>query len=100
MGASTGYTVFVWLFGIFAGGYHYALKVFVFEKVIILVYQYALKYMFVLEKVRLSHVRLDLVGYDNQSATNKILFEMRSLRKSWGRTRYPGLAVKVDATYV
>ena len=33
MGASTGYTVFVWLFGIFAGGYHYALKMFVFEKV-------------------------------------------------------------------
>ena len=33
VGASTGYTVFVWLFGIFAGGYHYALKMFVFEKV-------------------------------------------------------------------
>ena len=32
-GAATGYTVFVWLFGIFAGGYQYALKMYVFEKV-------------------------------------------------------------------
>ena len=29
----TGYTVFVWVFGIFCGGYHYALKMYVFEKV-------------------------------------------------------------------
>ena len=50
--------MFVWLFGIFAGGYHYALKMFVFEKVRLSLgwfglvrsgYQYALKF-FILEK--------------------------------------------------
>ena len=28
-----GYVVFVWIFGIFSGGYHYSLKMYIYEKV-------------------------------------------------------------------
>ena len=28
-----GYVVFVWIYGIFNGGYHYALKMYIYEKV-------------------------------------------------------------------
>ena len=28
-----GFVVFVWIFGVFSGGYHYALKMYIYEKV-------------------------------------------------------------------